>query len=184
MRWVRRIPSKSEDLQKGFVIIVMLLVVLIPLGKAVSWEIWDWPSFPKHRDLDPKKYAERISLLKYMISLGFSIIGATWLFAHGTIGGSSINPKNRLLLNWAWAFLGIAVLSGFLEIYLTYKDFHYWPLIAAEGGGSSFRIFLHCFSIHILHLSYYVTDLFFFAGAVILILSLLGSFDISKNDKV
>ena len=141
---------------------------------SLCWTIHEWPYLPRHRPLDASKYAERISLLKYFVSLGFSVIGATWYLVSGTPSGQRMSKRSLFLLSWAWTCLGLSLLSAIAQIYLTYKDFYYWPLVVAEGYASSFQKFKHAVGLHMLHGTYKVTDYLFFIGALLVVLALAG----------
>ena len=91
----------TEKIQKYLIIIVIFLFILIPIVMAVSWNLLGWPAFPKKWDMNAIYYQERISLLKFMISLGLSVVGATWLLASGGAGGTPLKGKSRQLLSWS-----------------------------------------------------------------------------------
>lgn len=165
-----RLLSSRTQWQRLFVILAIAAAILMPLSLA----LYGWPSLPQHRSLDASKYSERISLLKYFVSLGFSVIGASWYLVSGTAGGQRMSGRSVAILSWGWTCLGISVLSAIVEVYLTYKDFYYWPLVVAEGYASGFHRFKHIFSLHMLHLTYKITDYLFFVGAVLVILALVG----------
>ena len=112
-----------------FVIIVIFIGFILPFFEALKWGIKKEPDkFIKHRELTQDKYRERIQLLKYFISIGFSVIGATWLLSK-----DSIEAPYFSLLKWAWIFIGTSLLGAISEIYLTYKDMYYWPILEKEG---------------------------------------------------
>ena len=150
-----------------FVIIVIFIGFILPFFEALKWGIKKEPDkFIKHRELPQDKYRERIQLLKYFISIGFSVIGATWLLSK-----DSIEAPYFSLLKWAWIFIGTSLLGAISEIYLTYKDMYYWPILEKEG--IKFSIKKYAFT-RILHNSYIMTDLSFFLGAILIVLSLIG----------
>ncbi len=176
--------DKSERWQKRFVVIVLLLLFFVPVIGATSFALWNWPGFPEQLPLSLEKYKERMALLKYMISLGLSIIGATWLLANGAFRGPQLSGKSRLLLSWAWTFFGISALSAFIEIYLTYKDFYTWPLVMCGNDYTTIVQWRHAAYTFMLKGTYFVTDLSFLTGGVTLVLALLGVLHIKNTPDV
>ncbi len=167
--------------QRIMVFSVILIGFLVCILLALSWGVLGWPDFPKHRTLDIAKYTERTKLLKYLISLSFSVIGATWYLA--CIQGDKLALPKRFytLLSWTWTFLGISVLTATAQIYFTYKDLFHWQLVVAEGYTSKLQHIKHCAALHILHLSYRMTDYFFFLGAFFLIMVLLEVLHVTNS---
>ncbi len=163
--------------QKVCVLTATALFVLIPMIQVV----FDWPQIPKHRALNVDKYTERIILLKYFMSLGFTVIGATWYLV--TANKNTMNKKTISIMSWSWTCLGVSMLSNIIEIYLTYKDFYYWPLILSDGYVSSLHKFKHILSIRMLHMTYKVTDYLFFAGCFLMIIALLDVLEFNERRK-
>jgi hypothetical protein len=167
-----RLPKSRLEWQRATVIGVVVLAFVVTLGRTIC----GWPGLPAHRMLSSAKYAERISLLKYFISLAFSAIVATWY-----VVCTAKTPRIRIFrisvshMSWAWTLLSISVLSAVVEIYLTYKDFHYWTLIIAEGYANSLHRFYHAASLYMLHLTYKITDVFFFFGLLLVLLAVVIS---------
>jgi len=168
------IKYSTATWQRVIVFSVVICGLLVPILLTLSWAVLDWPDFPEHREIDAAKYSERIALLKYFISLGFSLVGATWFLVNNKADFLVLTKHFRCMLSWAWTFIGISLLSAITQIYFTYKDFHYWPLIVESGYNSKLHHLKHCASIHILHFTYKATDYFFFLGALFLIIALIG----------
>ncbi|MCK4827209.1 hypothetical protein KA005_66380 [bacterium] len=165
--------EKTLTLQRRIVVLVIFLAFLILLLRTISWAIWGWPDFPEHRTLSGAKYAERVTLLKYFISLGFSLVGATWYLVSSRTCSFTLPKRFRCLLSWAWTFLGISLLSAIAQIYLTYKDVYYWPLIVKEGYAGKLHQMNHCIGLHMLHFSYHATDYGFFLGVLLLVIAFI-----------
>ncbi len=165
--------EKTLTWQRRIVVSVIFVAFLVPMLRTISWAIWGWPDFPKHRVLDTAKYAERMALLKYFISLGFSLVGATWYLVGSKACSFNLPKRFRCLLSWAWTFLGISLLSAIAQIYFTYKDFYYWPLVVAEGYASKLHHMEHCVVLHMLHFSYRTTDYCFFLGVLFLVIAFI-----------
>jgi len=160
--------------QRTLLLVGILAVFIIPTLQAVCWGIWGWPPFPKHRTLSSDKYQERVTLLKYMISLSFSLIGATWYLASGSFGQQRLERLSRNLLAWSWTLLGIAALSAVAQIWLSYRDLWYWQMRMAEGAMPVLDVAKHFINLRILHATYKIADYSFFGGALLMVLAFAG----------
>ena len=163
--------------QRAMVVAVIVGGIVLSICRAIN----EWPSLPLHHPLDAGKYAERVSLLKYFMSLGFSVIGGTWYLVSSTPAGQKMSRASLSILSWAWTCLGISLLSAIVEIYLSYKDFYSWPVWTNEGYTGPVHRFRHAVYLNILHCTYMVTDYLFFAGAGLVVIALVGSLDIRSG---
>ena len=174
--------------QKTILFSVFFVVLLISILCGISWQLFGWPAFPKHRDLSPEKYTERMTLLKYFISLGFTVIGATWYLISNKMSKMVLSKQFLKLLSWAWTFIGISLLSAIIQVYLTYKDEYYWPLLVEENYSEFLSQMKHCIGLHILHNTYKMTDYSFFIGAFLLVIAFSGilhaTIDMPENNEL
>ncbi len=169
------IMIRAGVLQRRTIYLLLIFQLALPWLLAICWKFFGLGEFPEHRKLEVYRYAERLSFLKYAISLCFSIIGATWFLAAGRSGKSLLSEKTRLLLRWSWTLMSVGIISAALQIFLSYKDCYYWPLIEAEGGYPSlYQEVRHCAYTHMLHFSYRFCVGPMFFGGVMLVLSLTG----------
>ena len=166
-----RLPRTRVELQRSMIILVIFGAVAISLLLAVM----DWPGLPSHRVLEKDKYLERMSLLKFFVSLGSSVIVATWFVTCSTKPRQQIFRISIPGLSWAWTCLGISMLSAVMEIYLTYKDFHYWKDFTPDEYRNMFHQIQHAFSWRLLHMTYTITSFLLFIGLTLTILSLVGT---------
>lgn len=166
-----RLPVSRIGRQKFLVISIIFGVLAVSLILAT----YRWPDLPYHRTLCPDKYAERMSLLKFFISIACSGIVATWWVTCSAKPNHDIYRISINTMSWAWTFLGVSILSAIAEVYLTYKDFWYNPLTAESAFANFVHEFFHSFVVHTLQATYVVTDLFFFLGWCVLILALVGT---------
>lgn len=164
-------PKSRIEWQRTTILAVVIGSLLISFCQGLI----KWPELPVHRVLLDEKYAERMSLLKYFVSLGFAAIAATWYVACNAKPRQHIFQISVSCLSWAWTCLGISLLSCIVEIYQTYKDHYYWRTISIEGYASELQKFQHSVSLHLLHLTYSITDYLFFTGWVLLILAMVGT---------
>jgi len=170
------LPRDTYTRQKWLIVATLFSLFVVPTAQSLSWSVFEWPAFPEYRNLDEDEewYRDRMDLLKYTIALGLSVIGATWFLAtRDSVRVSSDGPGYRLL-SWAWTFIGLAILSGFLQIFLTYKAYHYWAKIVEEGYGSSYARARHCAYTRALQVTYMVTISYFVIGGVILVYAVTG----------
>ncbi len=165
------LPDDTYTRQKWFIWAVLLALILVPIALTLSWRVFGWPGLPEWEKSEPEHYAERITLLKYMISLGLSIIGATWFLATKT---SSQVPRNDSIfrpLSWAWTFLGIAILAAFVELYFNYKGYFSWHVSLEDLTVATFKRVRYYWVLRCSGMSYLVCDTSFFVGAVLLVLA-------------
>ena len=133
---IMRLPRTRVELQRSMIIAVPLGALAISLLLGVM----DWPGLPSHRMLDEDKYLERMSLLKYFVSLGFSVIVATWYVSCSAKPHQQIFRISVSGLSWAWTCLGISLLSffvdrGLMNVFICDQNSSYRKQIVNNYGG-------------------------------------------------
>ena len=163
----------KSEWQRSILVLFLIVAALVPLIQTLVV----WPELPRHTPLSEGNYKERLDLLKYFISLGFSVLGATWYLT----SNASLSSQTRKFFSWGWISLGTSLLSSILQIYLTYKDYIYWPRFLENNFYSLTHKFKYVFGTNLLHLTYKISDYLFFIGAILLIVGLVGI--LNQNNK-
>jgi len=165
------LPSSTYARQKWLIIGFLLLLVVVPALGSLSWAVFDWPAFPELGEVSRERYEDRADLLKYMISLGLSIIGASWFLVTRESLRISSDDRDYKLLSWSWTFIGIGVLIAFLELFLCYKE-HYYDL--PETKPVTFYMLRVCGYLYALQMTFRFAVGTFLVGGITLIFSALG----------
>jgi len=171
------LPSDTSTRQTLFVYAALCALLLIPIGLTVSWCAFEWPGIGAWKKSTPEHYANRVDLLKYMISLDLSIIGATWFLASKTAHRRSTNDAGLRALSWAWTFLGIAILAAFVELYTNYKAYFSWGVNLEDASIAWFHRVRYYWLMRTSGMSYLLADTCFFIGAVLLIRAIIKLLD-------
>ncbi len=159
--------------QTRFIGMVVCALLVIPICLTLSWWVFGRPDLALREKPSAEHYAERIDLLQYMISLGLSVIGATWFLTAKTGRGRSNNDASHLTLSWAWTVLGVAILAAFVELYTSYKIYYSWYANMEDTSVSTFERVRYDWVLRASGMSYYVADICFFLGTVLLMLAVI-----------
>lgn len=170
-----KFPGDTHAWQKWLIAAAVFALFVIPTLQSLSWCVFDWPGFPEKSPILCREwYEDRMDLLKYVISLSMAAIGATWYLATRDSIQISSDDRDYKLLSWAWTTIGIAILSGFLQIFLTYKSFHYWPKVVEEGYSSMYAQARHYAYARALQITYKVTISSFVVGGAVMLFAAIG----------
>lgn len=171
--------------QRRVIYLLLMYHIGIPWMLAISWRFLGLGEFKRYVDFDVEWYDARMTLLKYAISISFSVIGATWFLASDRIGGSQLSDKTRLLLTWGWTFISVGLMSATLQIFFSYKECYGWDRMLANGGNypNLYQEVRHCAYTHMLRFSHRFAVGPMFFGGVLVLLSLGGVLMNPQNSK-
>lgn len=167
------LPQDTYSRQWWLIWAVLLGLMIIPIGLTLSWYAFGWPEMRMWQQVPESHYAERITLVKYMISTALSIIGATWFLATRSLRRASRKGADYRSFSWAWTLLGIAVFAAIVQIYFSYKGFYSWRVDAEEWNVRDWYHVRYYWILRVGGMSYLVGDVSFLLGAILMVFALI-----------